>query len=81
VQASRLGAARALWDPDAAIDDMTWTELVVAAADLLRSVSGVATARPVLSPERLWRVRACIADSPGQRHPIAQFEHVAGLDH
>jgi AraC-like DNA-binding protein len=78
--AARLDAARALWDPDVAMDDVARTELVVAAADLLRAASGTTRAPPLLALERLRRVRSCIADSPGQRQPMEQLERVAGLD-
>lgn len=80
VPASRLGAVSALWDPEAAMDDEAKTELVVAAADLLRAASGIAGAPQVLALERLRRVRTCIADSPSQRLHMAQLERIAGLD-
>jgi AraC-like DNA-binding protein len=83
VDASRLAEVAAFdaWNLDANIDDVARTEIVVAMADLLVTVSSNSVAAsPARAVAAVTRVRDLIAACPAERHAMAALERVAGLD-
>jgi AraC-like DNA-binding protein len=83
VEATSLpgGFAGEAWDMDGEVDELSRTEIAVAAAKLLLAASSGGEETPrSLALSRLSRIRDLIAATPSRRHSLDELEHVSGLD-
>ncbi|NUT93882.1 MAG: AraC family transcriptional regulator [Saccharothrix sp.] len=77
--AASRAVAEWLADIDEALDDVQAVEMTAAVVDML--TQHARPARPaVLDLDAVRRVRELLVDDPARRHPVAEFERVAGMD-
>ncbi|XVV00104.1 AraC family transcriptional regulator [Actinosynnema sp. CA-248983] len=69
-----------LADIDEPLDDVQAVEMTTAVVDMLTQHAGPASKATALDLDAVRRVRTLLVDDPARRHPVAEFERVAGMD-